>query len=106
MQAGCLRLRKQVKFFASTVKNDLPNALQRTNRLRVHIAKSIYYLIIGSNDIFCKLSPKWNETKNKQVFLEYLFQNLVKHIEVVSTSYSLLGLPIIEDMHHIYILCI
>ncbi|KAI4314033.1 hypothetical protein L6164_026976 [Bauhinia variegata] len=50
-ETGCLTLQKQIEYFTSTLKQDLPKAIKCEEELRRYVSKSIFVLIIGANDM-------------------------------------------------------
>ncbi|XP_020216254.1 GDSL esterase/lipase At2g03980 [Cajanus cajan] len=82
---SCLSLDKQIEYFTSTVKNDLPRIIQSTTKLRHYLSKSIYLLSIGPNDYmlnYLKNNPmEPNNNLNPEQYANYLIEELASRIK-------------------------
>ncbi|CAL0318904.1 unnamed protein product [Lupinus luteus] len=73
----CLSLDMQVKYFTSTVTNDLPQHFQRKDEVQNHLSKSIYLLSIGSNDYALNyFSSTTYQNKTPIEFADFLLEKL------------------------------
>ncbi|XP_061344684.1 GDSL esterase/lipase At1g71691-like [Gastrolobium bilobum] len=81
---GCLSLDKQVDYFTSTAKNDLPRNLKGEIELKRHLSNSIYLLSIGSNDYalnYLKSAMAPNAKITPQQFADYLLGQLASRVK-------------------------
>ncbi|KAE9604875.1 hypothetical protein Lal_00036909 [Lupinus albus] len=73
----CLSLDVQVKYFTSTVTNDLPKHFQSKDEVQNHLSKSLYLLSIGSNDYALNyFSRTTYQNKTPIEFADFLLEKL------------------------------
>ncbi|KAL2347925.1 hypothetical protein Fmac_001925 [Flemingia macrophylla] len=79
----CLSLDKQIEYFTSTVKNDLPRTIHSKTKLRHYLATSIYLISIGPNDYMLNyLNPMGpNNILNPQEYANYLLEQLASRMK-------------------------
>ncbi|XP_054776600.1 GDSL esterase/lipase At2g03980-like [Prosopis cineraria] len=78
----CLWLGQQIKYFTSTVKNDLPKQMDET-KLRNHLAKSMYLLFIGLNDYNPLANGNITDRYSGPDYADYLLDEISKHIQTL-----------------------
>ncbi|KAK4259843.1 hypothetical protein QN277_006133 [Acacia crassicarpa] len=78
----CLSLEKQVNYFTSTVKNDLPKQMNE-NELSDHLAKSIFLMFIGVNDYNPATNQHITDKFTGPAFADYLLQQLFQQIQTL-----------------------
>lgn len=86
MKGECLSLEKQIEYFTSTVKNNLPRMMHSKMKLRHYLSKSIYLLSIGSNDYMLNRlgNPMGtNNNLNPEEYANYLLHQLASRIKVI-----------------------
>ncbi|KAI9079834.1 hypothetical protein K1719_038244 [Acacia pycnantha] len=77
----CLSLGKQIEYFTSTATIDLPKAIKMPPELRRHLAKSMYLLLIGSNDYNNYVNNGVKNIFTPQDFAQYLVEEMTNHIK-------------------------
>ncbi|XP_019455141.1 PREDICTED: GDSL esterase/lipase At2g03980-like [Lupinus angustifolius] len=77
----CLSLDKQIEYFTSTVTKDLPKHFESKDKLKHHLSKSIYLIVIGSNDY--SLNYFQHENMEPEEFADYLLGQLACKIKTI-----------------------
>ncbi|KAE9595302.1 putative triacylglycerol lipase [Lupinus albus] len=78
----CLSLDKQVKYFNSTVTNDLQKHFQSKEEVPHHLSESLYLLSIGSCDYALNYFRRTTyKDKTPIEFVDYLLENLVSKLK-------------------------
>ncbi|KAJ8570055.1 hypothetical protein K7X08_006632 [Anisodus acutangulus] len=79
---GCLNLDKQVTNFEKTILEDLPKSIPKTIDLKLHLAKSIFYIYIGTNDYAYFLS-NYSAVMTPQYFSHFLLGQLAERLKIL-----------------------
>ncbi|KAF6175394.1 hypothetical protein GIB67_036485 [Kingdonia uniflora] len=84
VQLGCMNFDKQIDLFTRTVNNDLPNQYKTSKELSDHLAKSIFVVIIGSNDYlnYYLMAPMKSKHITSKAFATSLIGELSNRLEV------------------------
>lgn len=71
-----------MEYFTSTATVDLPKAIKSPKKLKHHLAKSIYILLVGSNDYNPAVNQGRMTTYGPEHFAEHLVDEMTEHIQV------------------------